>query len=298
MANSITGSLDPNWPKGSVPAFFNKAQKAEYTAEIEDAEKHEDKQAVEDAITVITGEENKCSRCGTPMLAGDGDMCTICRAETAQVSGLSAKTNTDWQDIAKELGLEVFEQQPEETPLEWQIWTAYRNHYPGKLPTFTELAKEANCAVATVVKAAHKWDYKLRILAWAKHTDADIQDERIQAIKEMNAKQLELARIGMDKLLIAVNNLDPLTMPSREITPMLKAVTELQRTVTTYVPEKVQQTAVDPGTTKLGHVTKKDDMAEILEILVATGAMDKSILGIEQTTRVLVKGNDDEQDSL
>lgn len=74
----------------------------------------------------------------------------------------------DWQTLSRSLGLELYERQPEESDNEWLAWITYREYYPGKLPTMSELAQKLHMTVATLLKYSqciirtfqfHFWEY-------------------------------------------------------------------------------------------------------------------------------------------
>lgn len=198
----------------------------------------------------------------------------------------------DWQALSRSLGLELFERQPEETDEEWRCWDAYRRAYPGKLPTMSQLSKQVGVSVATLVRMSERWSWKVRMMHWSRATDADIQDERRVAIKEMNQKQLGLAQSMFDKLQEAVDYMDPATMKPSEITNMFKVVTGLQKDIATYTEEAVDQPALDGHAVKQSQVTKKEDLSSVAEILASVGLLDGTTLGV-RTTEVVIKKEDD-----
>lgn len=198
----------------------------------------------------------------------------------------------DWQALSRSLGLELFERQPEETDEEWRCWDAYRRAYPGKLPTMSQLSKQVGVSVATLVRMSERWSWKVRMMHWSRFTDADIQDERRAAIKEMNQKQLGLAQSMFDKLQEAVDYMDPATMKPSEITNMFKVVTGLQKDIATYTEEVVDQPALDGHAVKQSQVTKKEDLGSVAEILASVGLLDGATLGV-RTTEVVIKKEDD-----
>lgn len=197
----------------------------------------------------------------------------------------------DWQALSRSLGLELYERQPEETDNEWLAWITYREYYPGKLPTMSELSKKLHMTVATLVKYSQKWSWKVRMMHWSRATDSAIQDERAAAIKEMNRKQLQLTGTMMDKLVEAVDYLDPATMKPSEITNMMKFVTGLQKDIVSYTPEQIDQPAMDAHAVKQSQVTKREDLSSVAEILASVGLLDGKQVGI-RTTEVVIKEED------
>jgi hypothetical protein len=270
---------DPMWPEGAVPMHLSK-------------EELENKDII-DAYVAIKGDVWKCRKCGSDVHQSKRDttLCESCEKSQAQNSTIAIKTNSNWIDQAGELGLALFERQPEETDLEWRIWCAYREYYPMKLPTQSELAAKVGCSVAPVTKAIQRWSFKVRLIAWARFTDADIQEARIAAIREMNKTQLTTAQTMQEKLRMAVDALDPLILRPNEIVSMMKLATELETRITSYKEEAVESTAADSQSHDSA-VTKPEDMSEIIAILQKSGMLNNKQLGIETTTRVIVKEED------
>lgn len=277
MSNTknATDLLDPFWPGDAVPTFLSIKETNE----------------IVDSIALARGLDQACPKCG--QLSAEKGLCAKCSYDDAQNTALARKTNANWMDEANAHGIEIFERQQEETDTEWRIWSAYRGFYPGRIPTYAELSAQTGHAVATVVKAANKWSYKVRLLAWARFTDADIQDKRVKAIREMNEQQLAIAQTAMLKLSEAVTLLQPACMRPGEITSMLKVVTTLQKDLVAYVPEVIVQPAISTGKNADVQLTKAEDISEIMAILQSSGALDNKIVGIKTAsgTQVMIKGD-------
>lgn len=202
----------------------------------------------------------------------------------------------DWVDEAKELGLALYERQPEENDLEWYIWTTFRGHYPGRMPTMTSLAKQCGSTVATVAKCANKWKFRMRMVEWSNFTDAGIQEKRIKAIREMNDSQLKTAQTLREKIAEAVDYLDPATLKPSELAQLMKLANETERTITEYREEKVEGQIMAAADAHVANTkTDASQISEVLGILAAAGALGAAI-GVERKTvtteRVLVKGSE------
>lgn len=278
---NIPNKPDPFWPVGVKPTHLTpEEQRLEATKE---------------AFIAIKGPMWECKVCHTQedQSIVNPDLCRDCYATESQNSALAQKINQNWIEEAKEIGLAIFERQPEETDTEWQIWEKYRSFYPLKLPTYAELAKETGHAITTVVKTAQKWSFKVRLVAWSRYTDAGIQTDRVNAIKDMNTKQLHVASTIMDKLKTAVEGLDPTTLQPKDIASMLKIAADLERRIQSYIPETVENEAIDSK--KAATVTKTEDLSEVISILQNAGVLkENGIVAIEQVTRVIAKGAEDE----
>lgn len=267
---------DPFWPAGVEPTHLS-------------VEKQRDK-GVAAVFSEVNGGAWHCKKCGTMLRQSkrDSSYCSECYDSESQNTALAQKINANWMEQSKELGLEIFERQPEETMHEWFIWCKYREFYPLKMPTWTELASVCDASVATVTKAANKWSFKVRLIAWARHTDADIQEKRIAAIKQMNDKQLGMAQTIQDKLKVAIDNLQPELLKPGEIVNLFKVATELERRVTTYVDEKIESTLLETKNKQVT-TTRPEDLSEVVAILQKTGLLEGKVIGVEQTTRLIAK---------
>lgn len=282
--NSVMPEMpDPLWPEGAVPKHLSPAARANNAV----AKAY----GVGDGLVVW-----HCKKCGTTLnKSSDSRYCVDCFKTEKQNSAVAKKVNADWMEDAAKLGLAIFERQPEETDLEWRIWTTYRDHYPLKMPTWSELAAEAGCSVAAVTRAAAKWSFKVRLQAWARYTDDTLLEQRAQAIKEMNERQLSMAKTVQEKLQEAIEAIDPLLLKPNEIVNLFKIATELERKVVTALPEKVEGTVLETGT-KTEQLTKPEDLGEVINILAKTGVFNLpgKAVGVEQTTRILVKEDNDD----
>lgn len=298
VVDTISDKAEAHYAKVAA-AVSDSIVDAEYEELDEDTvteEINSERKEVIKALIQHRKDEWRCKKCGSAdhQNKKDYSLCDTCAAAISQNTSVAIRTNSDWIEQAEALGIALFERQPEETDTEWRIWCKYRSYYPLKLPTYSELAKAVGSATATVVKAAQRWSYKVRLIAWARYTDAGIQQSRIEAIKEMNVKQLSMAQTMQEKLQTAIEAIDPATLKPNEIVNMFKMATELERKVTTYVEEHVENSIDTEAQAQSHALTKPDNMAEVLDILKGAGMFDasNSSIGIEQTTRVVVRKDD------
>lgn len=304
---------DPFWPEGAVPKHLSKqwmreenkeeekddkstSRKGRGKKEPEEKEKHlVDPQAeIIDAAWKAVGVDThwRCMECGASTVPSkkNPQLCVNCYEKSVQQTKLAERTNDNWMEQSEQLGLAIYERQPEETDEEWRIWEKYRSFYPLQLPAWTVLAKDCGCSVAKVTRAAQRWNYKARMVAWARFTDGDNQEKRIKAIRAMNEKQLSMAQRLQDKLSDAIDQIDPALLRPGEISNLMKLATDLERRITTEHEEKVESTAMTTQTVAKPQ-TKAEDMAEVLEILQNTGVMPggKKVVGVETKTTMLIK---------
>lgn len=277
MSNKIPVEPDPFWPKGAAPTHLGPEEQRN--------------DAIVASFVDTTGVWT-CQKCGTAFNKSSSDerYCNDCYKLEAKNSAVAKRINADWMEQSKECGLAVYERQPEETDEEWRIWTAYRAHYPLQLPTWTTLARECHVSNNTVVRVASKWSFRVRIQAWARSVDGELQQDRIEAIQEMNKNQLSMAERLQAKISEAIDNIDPALLRPGEIVNLMKVSTELERKIKLAVPEKVHNEEVSTG--KQVAQTKVEDLSEVINILHTTGAFEGKIIGVEQTTRLVAKEAD------
>jgi len=275
---------DELWPPGALP---------EHVAAL-DRKSNE----LVDAAWKAVGADGqwRCNECGATANRSirNPQLCATCYAKHEEQTALMRRTNEGWMEQAEQLGLALYERQPEETDNEWLVWEKYRSYYPMAMPRWTQLAKEVGLSVAFVTKTAQRWNFKARMIQWAKAVDAGTQEKRIKAIREMNEKQLSMAQQLHNKVAAAISELDPTLLRPNEIVNLAKFGTELERRITEHHEEKVESTAVDTQS-QAKQRTKAEDLAEVMAILKQTGVIDPSVVGVEQKTTILVKnGGTDE----
>lgn len=275
---------DPLWPRGAMPEHLPPAQRVD--ALINAA-------FVGDALSSFT-----CSRCGSHINQSTGNpkLCGACFTKEAKNTALARTANGSWMDIAEECGLALYERQPEETDEEWRIWCAYRDHYPLKLPTWSALAEECSVSVGIILKVSSRWSFKVRMQAWARAADDATSQQRIEAIRDMNKRQVDMATKLQTKLAEAIDNLDPLLLRPGEIVNLMKAATELERRIKLATPEKVDGTVQVAGAQQK-KVTRAEDLSEVVSILASSGLLPGQKLAVEQTTTTRIVAAAEENDS-
>lgn len=270
---------DPLWPTGALPDHLSPEVRAQ-------------KEVQDNFVGVAPW---TCKKCGTHLNKSveKPTYCATCYKLEASNSALAQKNNATWMEQSEASGLALFERQPEENDLEWLIWTRYREHYPMKLPTWAQLAKECNTSVAKVVQTSQVWSFRVRMQSWARFTDDENAETRIDAIKEMNKRQVNMAKVLQTKIAAAIDKLDPMLLRPNELVQLMKVSTELERRIVTATPERVDGTVSDTAT-KQKQLTKAEDLSEVVSILAKTGMLPGQGLAVEQTTttRIVAKGEE------
>jgi len=231
----------------------------------------------------------KCRRCGqekTPHKTNT-HLCEDCvKAENNRVSYYRYH-NFNWIDVAKEAELELWERQPAETDREWQIWLAYRDMYPSKRPSYRQVAEQLGTTVAVVKKVGARWDFPVRLQAWAKYVDELTLQQRQKEILEMNKKHIEMATALNEKLATAINAIDPHELTPKDIKGLLQLSTELERKARLHNPDLIRPKLEDDNPNLKESPTKTEDLGEVLDILIKANVF--KTIGVKQTTEIVVK---------
>lgn len=176
-----------------------------------------------------------------------------------------------WEDLSVELGLALYERQPEETDREWTVWVKYRSYYPLPVPTWSVLARELGLSVAFVTNTSRKWNFRSRMIQWAKRVDSEDQEKRIVAIRAMNEKQLSMAQRLQDKVSQAIDTIEPALLRPSEVVNLGKFAVELERHINEYREEKVETDVSGSASAAAPPAKKTEDLVEVMKILQQTG---------------------------
>lgn len=234
----------------------------------------------------------KCNQDKEPHKEG-AVMCVDCfKAETNR-KALQRRKNEDWMAIAEENEIPLYERQPEENDTEWALWNAYRNMYPATKPNIRIACQDLDITYDHARRISSRWDFSVRIKAWAKHCDELVSQERQDAIVAMNKRHIEMARKLQTKIDKAIDNIDPYELAPKDLNALMKTMAELERKA--QLDETVGYTAnvgLSANKQVKDMTTKKEDLPEVLSILMSAGVLDSKKIGIEQTTRVVVSEDD------
>lgn len=243
----------------------------------------------------------KCRRCGQEKPADHRDkhLCVDCvRAENNRVT-YQRRHQGDWMEIAKDAGIDVWLQQPGETQLEYTIWCAYRDSYPGAKPSYRKAAEKAGTTLNYVQNVAQRWTFNARMQAWMTECDRLTMEQRRREILEMNADHVDMARRIREKLSVAIDMVDPASLKPSELGSLMKLATDLERKArldTVEQDEKYKGVLVDAENPNIKKSpTKQGDLAEVVNILLSAGALGSvTQIGVrETTTREIIAKDDD-----
>lgn len=253
---------------------------------------------MEELVEIIT-----CRQCGQqkPASPRTPGWCVDCEKAYNNRYDYMRRHNSDWIEVAKDNGIELFERQPGETQLEWTIWQAYRDSYPGSKPSYKAVAEKVCSTYDFVRKTAARWSFNTRMQAWITECDRVTMSQRRQEVLGMNADHIAMAAKLRAKLTVAIEGLRPEELKPGEINSLMKTMTELERKArvdTMTVESQLGEGFVDADSPELRKSpTKHNDLSEVIGILLNAGALgDITQIGVRQTetkvTEIVTKSDD------
>lgn len=230
-----------------------------------------------------------CPRCGQRKPVGKTPgWCVDCEKAYNNRYNYIRQHNSNWMEVAKENGIDVWERQPGETQLEWTIWQRYRDSYPGAKPSYKKIAELANTTYDYVVKVASRWSFNTRMQAWITECDRMTLAQRRQEVLDMNRDHIAMAVKLRQKMNAAIDFIDPATLKPGELNSLLKTMTDLEKKARMDVMDVESQLSdgfVDHENPNLKKSpTKQGDLGEVVSILLKAGALgDITQIGVRQT---------------
>lgn len=258
-------------------------------------------------IVVLDAEETevvpliKCPKCGLdkPQARRSLHMCVDCeKAENSRVTYYRMHQE-NWMDVAKEAGLDLWLQQPGETQWEFTVWTAYRDSYPGKKPSYSDVARQLGTTYNVVKKVAQRWSFPVRMQAWMQECDKMTLLQRRQEVLDMNKDHVDMAARLRAKLSAAIDQIVPTMLKPSEIASLARLAADMERKarVDTITQEEMRRDMLteteNPELKK--SPTKQNDLSEVVGILLKAGALgDITTIGVRETkTTEVVVGDSD-----
>ena len=247
---------------------------------------------MENLVEMIT-----CRQCGQlkPASRSTPGWCEDCEKAYNNRMSYRRNQNGDWMEVAKDSGLEIYERQPGETQLEWSIWLAYRDSYPGAKPSYKGVAEKVGTTYNYVRTTAARWNYNIRMQAWMTECDKITMAQRRQEILDMNKEHIDMAAKLRGKLNQAIEQIDPYELRPAEINALMKTATELERKARVddlSQEAMLRESFVDNENPELKKSpTKQNDLGEVVNILLQAGVLgDITTIGVRktETTEVLV----------
>lgn len=253
---------------------------------------------MDELVEIIT-----CRQCGQQKTASrrTPHWCVDCEKAYNNRYSFMRRQNADWMEVAKDNGIELWERQPGETQLEWSIWLAYRDSYPGAKPSYKGVAEKVGSTYDFVSQTAVRWNFQTRMQAWIAECDRVTLAQRRQEVLDMNADHIAMAAKLRQKMHVAIDNIDPFSLKPGEISSLMKTMAELERkarTDTMSVEAMQADGFVDADNPELKKSpTKQSDLSEVVGILLKAGALgDITQIGVRQTetkvTEIVARGDD------
>lgn len=243
-----------------------------------------------------------CRHCGQQKPAGrTAGWCLDCEKAYNSRYQYLRQHNSNWMEVAKDSGLELWERQPGETQLEWTIWQHYRDSYPGARPSYKKIAALAECTYDYVAKVASRWGFNTRMQAWITECDRVTLAQRRQEVLDMNKDHIAMAVKLRNKMNAAIDFIDPATLKPSELNSLLKTMAELEKKARMDqmdVEGQLSEGFVDHDNPNLKKSpTKQGDLSEVVSILLKAGALgDITQIGVRQTetktTEVVMRDRD------
>jgi len=231
-----------------------------------------------------------CERDDVPESLFQVGMCVDCYV---QMSNRNTKLmrwgNKNWQEDAEAAGVELYEQQPAESPVDYSRFCCYRDMYPSTRPTLKAVAKQLNISYGAVQSTASRWHWRERLIAWIKECDRVTLEQRRQEMISMNQRHIELAEKVDRKIQQALDRMDPASMKPSEVNQLMKTMAQLEREsrIDTIAQEELRNEithgAENPELKQ--SPTSQDDFAEILGVLKQAGVLDDSDIGLKKVKK-------------
>ena len=240
----------------------------------------------------------KCARCGQEKEAAERDnhICVDCaKAENNRYTYLRTHQG-DWMAAAADAGIDVWLQQPGETQWEYTVWMAYRDSYPGKKPSYGDVAVQLGTTYNVVKKVAQRWSFPARMQAWIVECDRITMLQRRNEILDMNKAHIDMAAKLRSKLSDAIDAVEPALLKPGEIASLAKLAADMERKARLETIEQDElRTAMlhdteHPEAKK--SPTKFGDLGEVVQILLNAGALGSvTQIGVRETREVVVADN-------
>ena len=253
--------------------------------------------------TAIEEKPYMCPKCGRSGVEKhkSKDCCVDCAAAEKARNNLAHRANAGWQDVAAELGLNLWDRQPNETNWEYMVWSKYMGMYPFRKPTFRAVAEELSCEIGAVKGIAARWDFAVRLQAYIAYCDAEMQRQRVDAMVAMNQEYIDAAEALRHKLREAVEMVNPVALAAKpsDLVAVAKLADDMERRARIDAGTRINELATLNGggdsEQAKKQLTKKDDLGEVVKILMESGALGSiTQIGVRETTTretVLVDSN-------
>ena len=236
----------------------------------------------------------KCGRTGVEKHPTERFCVDCVKAERSRLAR-AYSNNENWQDVAIEAGLNFWDRQPKETNWEYLIWETYMGMYPFKKPTYQDVAEKLETTVGVVKRVAKRWDFTVRLQHYMQYCDAQLRQERLNAMVEMNREYVDAASVLRSKMRLAVDAIDPMDLAAKpkDLVAVAKLADDMERKgridTETRMSELAELNGGGDGTGQKKRLTKKDDLGEVIKILMDSGALGSiTQIGVKETRETVL----------
>lgn len=181
-----------------------------------------------------------CSRSNT-----NRAVCKDCAKSVRQEIQATKRENENWLEFAIEEGIPLWEQQPEESNAEFDLWQSYMQLWPEVRPTVSKVANIAKVPVSTVQRAYNKWTWSARLQAWIREVTAERTSEIRTARRQMVDDHITMGKIMREKAMLAIEAFDPYDVTPNELVSILKETQRLESSARDMLDDVERATAAD-----------------------------------------------------
>lgn len=232
----------------------------------------------------------KCGRENVEASSRDPHLCVDCsKAENSRVQ-YYRQNQQDWLAEAKAAGIDVWARQPRETQWEYTVWCAYRDTYPGKPATYSDIARTLGTTTKAVKNIGMRWTFGARMQAWIAYCDSVTIAQRRNEIIAMNKTQIDMAEALNKKIATAIEKLDTSMIKPGEIATLMRTAAELERKarMDTVAQEVImrESSQLDDNPELHKKKIKTSELGEVVDILAKAGVLDQMKVTQTVTTHV------------
>lgn len=173
------------------------------------------------------------------------EYCTTCAPTARKLARGDKRGNEGWIEAAQEQGIPLWEQQPGESNDEYALWLAYRDLWPDVRPTVSKVAKLMDVSAGTVQSVHQRWTWGARLQSWIREVTAERTADMRRAKQAMVEDHIKLGEAMREKMLIAVQSLDPYDVTPSELVSLLKETQRLESTGREMLEDIDAATAAD-----------------------------------------------------
>lgn len=240
-----------------------------------------------EVIFVMNLQVRECSMCHQTKAAVsfsriDANVCTSCASKAIRQAKIDDES---WLEQNKQAGIALWEHQPQEPADAFNAWVLYRDAYPKQLSTAV-LAEAMDRSTVGINYWRKRWKWEVRWDGWAAEQDRVKIMAHAAELKDMNERQINVAKLLHDKAMNRVIDIDMEEMTPKEVIQWLEVAAKLERTAVVSNGEVLKTELSSRVTHKHEDEAKVKDgnVAEILAVLQSSGALDTGGLQITQTT--------------